>query len=216
MEIARTWWYGIIDTKSTIKRLSKKKLTFMDGAISVLLLSFILSIIVAIIIGFFMTMVPEANAFAGTGTIAIFLISFIGLSILSIVGLAIFTWAFRKIADKYKGKGTFEKDAGFFGLLSGMMFLVMIPYMAGYLLMMILISTAPLIGFVLFGLGMLIYLAYIGKLGGMMFEILSSIEKVKVHEVGWIQGLTMGVIYFIGVLLFGLLIQIVGMMTPIV
>lgn len=210
-EIIKMWYEGLAKTDKTIKKLEKKKLTFKDGAVSLIALNFIIALLFLIGVLLLTSITGSDSTAMLTEGLTLFIGIFVGFSIISVIGLAIFTWLFRKVADKHKGKGKFGKEAGFFGILIGMFFLTMIPYILGYGLM-ILTETIPLLSFLFLGIGMLIYMAYIGKVAGLAVEVLSAMEKIKIHKLGWIYGLTMGIIYLIGMLLFGLTLQIMVVM----
>ena len=213
-EIIKMWYQGLTKTDKTIKKLEKSKLTFKDGAYSLIAFSFIISllsligvVLLTIVTGSnFTTMIIEG--------VYLSLMILISLSLFSVIGLLVFTWLFRKVANRYKGKGKFEKEAGLFGITGVMLFLAMIPQVVGGEILKVYYISTPLISYFLYGLGILISLAYILKIGGITFEILVGMEKLKINKIMWIQGLTIGIIYFIFFLLLGLFSQITGVIIP--
>jgi len=213
MKITKMWWEGLTKTDATIKKLTKSKLTFKDGAYSLIAFSFVISLL------FLIGIILLAGVTGGNSTTMITeglnlsLITFILFSLISVIGLAVFTWLFRKIADKHKGKGKFGKEAGLFGIIAGMMFLTMIPYFIGFFLMLILNST-PIISYLIYGIGIALTVAYTAKVSGIMIEAIVEMEKLKINKILWIQGLTIGVLYLIFFLLLGLISQMIGVMIP--
>ena len=203
VEIIKMWWNSLAATNKAIKTLEKKKLSFKDGTVSIAWISLIFSVALALMAQF-----AAGNALSSKagGVIGIFILSFIGLFVIGTIGLWILSWVFMKIARRHKGKAKFGKIAGFYGILAGALMLTFVPYLIGYALMLF-FTSIPLIGLSLLGLGLLVYAAYASKVMGMLFEYLSDIEKLKVNEIGWIQGLTIGVLYFIGILLLGIAMQ---------
>ncbi len=203
VEIIKTWWTSLVDTNKTIKMLEKKKLSFKDGAVSIAWISLIISVALALMAQF---AAGSALSSKAGGVIGVFILSFIGFFIIGAIGLWVFSWIFMKIAKKHKGKAKLGKISGFYGMIAGALMLTFIPYLIGYGLMLF-FNSIPLIGLSFLGLGLLVYAAYASKIMGMVFEFLSDVEKMKVNEIGWIQGLTIGILYFIGVFLLGLGIQ---------
>jgi|GEM_PF-4258454 len=201
VEIIKMWYYGLTKPNKTVKELSKKKLKVKDGFLSLIYLSFILSFLISL----FLLLI--SNSISLIEVIKIGVISFVGLSLIGVIGLYVFSWIFKKLIKKHKGKAKLEKIVGLFGLFVGMFALTVVPYFIGYSFTLLL-KTTPLISYFLFGLGLLLTAGYSGRVTGLILEIVSDVEKVKVNEIGWIQGLTIGLLYLFIMSLTGLIMQL--------
>ncbi|MEM0372279.1 MAG: YIP1 family protein [archaeon] len=194
-EYGKLWYGGIFKPTEAIKRIQKEKPGTKEGLTSVVLLSLVIGVVFGTI-----------GTFAGTeDVVMLWTSSLILIPILAAICLLLFAGIFRFVANNFKGKAKFDETVGFFGIYAGVIVVAMVP-------LAIFNAVAGAVADATFAL----LLVAIGTLGtamlsgvasGLLYEVLSSIEKTKLPRTGLIYGTTTGLITV-------LLMVIVALLMP--
>jgi hypothetical protein len=204
------WINGLIRPEETVKKLEKSKPKLMDGIKSTALLGVIAGIICFICFLVGMSQLTQYVEFSTTTAIGMmFLIFVVLLPIVLVIGLMVWTMVFRIFASYLGGKGSFDEEAGFFGIIAGSVGIVLLPS-AVFSSLAALVVPNIIAYYLLFGIGVLIAAVLTGIINGVIYQTLSSYEKTSIPRSGLLFGITQGLLTLLVMILGGLFMSIVA------
>ena len=210
-EIPAYWFQGITRPEKTVEKMTKHKLSYMDGLKSI----FTIGVIAGILIFVYMQLVASQIPLQSIKD-SMVLVSWAGLimaPVAAIAGLLLWSLLFRMVSSKLKGKSNFDQTCGMFGLWFGMMSIASIPAVIfsviGALIGMA--SSNAIVMYLLVGIGALISTALSGITTGVLYDTIAGNEKFSIPRSGLLYGLSGGLASFILMLVFAIIASMYGL-----
>lgn len=184
VEYMKLWFNGIIKPDEAIKIMKKKKYGIRDGIVSAAALGLVLGFIFALTI----------TLTTGGDLLQTWAVGIILIPVIIAIGVLIFSGLFRFIANYLGGTGTIETTTGFFGIFIGIMAISMVPMIIFNGIAGAIMISSSTLALLLIALGTLTTAALGGIANGLMYEMISTLEKAKLPRTGLIYGTTTGIL----------------------